>query len=137
MILPYTKLPSNDPNFPFFLRPMLGVEISYGSRAVMVNGHLDTGADHTLINKSWAKQLGIEWKTGRLSYVTGIVGNPVPVYLHEIYIEVLRLPSSKIPVTAAFIDSPRVGTLLGQAGFFDHFKVTFDRLHNSFEIDLA
>ena len=116
---------------------MLGVEISFGFKKVMVQGLLDTGADHTLINKQWAKVLGIDWKKGKPSFASGIIGYPAPVFLHEIYLEVLRLPNSKKLITAGFIDSPKVSTLLGQVGFFDHFKVSFDRSNNLFEVDLA
>lgn len=115
---------------------MLGLEIRHGSRGVTTSGLIDTGADHTLINKEWAKALGIDWKSGTKTSSIGIAGNPTTIYLHEIEIEIPRLANSKQIIPVGFIDSPNVGILLGQVGFFDNFKITFERYKNFFEVEV-
>jgi hypothetical protein len=135
MIFPYTKFPSKDPNYAYLVAPIVTVEMTVGSKKVAAKAHLDTGAGQTLINKSWAKQLGLEWKKGRKSKTTGIEGRPMPVYLFEIDLEIVGLPKSKHLATIGFIDSPSVGILLGQFGFYEYFKVTFRLPDGEFEIE--
>ncbi|MEX0737618.1 MAG: hypothetical protein WD182_09275, partial [Bacteroidota bacterium] len=99
------------------------------------SGLIDTGADHTLINKLWAKALGVEWKGGVKTSSYGISGSPNDIYLHEVEIEIPRLSNSRRTILVGFIDSKNVGILLGQVGFFDNFKVTFQRYNNLFEVE--
>jgi hypothetical protein len=97
---------------------------------------IDSGADGILINKEWAKALGIDWQFGTSGSAGGIVGTSVPIFYHDIEMEVEGLPQSLAKVNVGFIDSPNVGILLGQIGFFDNFKVSFERYNNFFEVDL-
>ena len=39
-----------------------------------------------------------------------------------------------ITTPAAFIDSPSVDVLLGQEGFFDLFRIKFEKDHDTFEL---
>jgi len=135
MIVPYTRRKLRNSQYPIALRPELGIELFYGSRSVSTIGHIDTGADHTLINKEFAKQLGLDWKSGVKTKSIGIVGNPVDVYLNEIELEVARLPGSRYKIVAGFIESRNVAILLGQVGFFDNLKITFERSKNRFAIE--
>lgn len=43
----------------------------------------------------------------------------------------------KIKITAGFIDSDSVNALLGQEGFFDNYRIKFEKDHDAFEIILA
>jgi hypothetical protein len=40
----------------------------------------------------------------------------------------------RIEIEAGFIDSPGVDALLGQDGFFEHFRICFDRPKEEIEI---
>lgn len=131
----YKKFPSTDPHFPFYIRPMLGVRIWRGQACVPFLALLDTGADLTLLNYSIAKTLLIDYKTGKKSSTAGITGVPVPIYVHELEIEVLGMPNSKVKTEVAFINAPNVSVLLGQRGFFEHFKATFELYNETFEIE--
>lgn len=132
----YKKVPSTDPVYPYFLHPLLGVKIWRGSACIPFLAILDTGATQTLLHYSIAKSLYIDYKTGKKSMTRGITGAAVPIFVHDLEIEVIGLPNSKVKSQVAFINSPNVGMLLGQWGFFEHFKATFERYNETFDIDL-
>lgn len=51
----------------------------------------------------------------------------------EIEIQIIGI-DKKVKIPVAFIDSKSVDALLGQLGFFDYFKITFEKYNNTFEI---
>jgi hypothetical protein len=65
--------------------------------------------------------------------VTAGIGGMTTVYLIEVEIK-LEGSSKKITIRAGFIDSPYVSVLLGQQGFFDLHRITFQKVHKMFEI---
>lgn len=134
MIVRYTKLRSQFRLFDYFYRPMVNIRLINGSRSRLQKALIDTGADFTLINSHIAKDLDINYKDGVLHKTTGIENNPIETYFHELEIEVPGLENSQFKTTVGFINSSSVGVLLGQKGFFDNFKVTFDKKDNFFEI---
>jgi hypothetical protein len=119
MQLVYTKVKSTDKNFPFFLHPLVTVNIYNRTRKLTTKAHLDTGADQTLINAGLAKALGIDnYKKGIETVTWGIEGVPQKVYLHDIELEVDGLPNSRYKTNVGFMKSNTIGVLLGQLGFF-------------------
>jgi hypothetical protein len=89
-----------------------------------------------VINAEFGKQLGIDLDKCSRALTGGIVGEPVTTYVAEIDIEIANFPNSQKTVKVEFIKSKNVPILLGQHGFFDNFKVTFERFNNFFEVDL-
>lgn len=131
----YTKFKTKDPNLPFDYQPLLDVKFFHGKLDIRARGMLDTGATITLINKSWAEALRIDWKSGKEIKLFGIVGEKISVYMHEIEMEVMNLENSRKPTKVAFIDSPNVGILLGQIGFFENFNTTFSYSKKTFHVN--
>jgi hypothetical protein len=43
--------------------------------------------------------------------------------------------SEAVEIPACFVDSPSVGVLLGQEGFFDRHRIKFEKDHDTFEIN--
>jgi hypothetical protein len=78
-----------------------------------------------MFDASVARDLGLELKEGRLGSAQGI-GGSAKVWVHEVCI---HLPDGD-PVTtlAAFKEDLPAAGLLGIAGFFQHFIVTFNPL---------
>ncbi len=135
MEFPYTKFKVSIKNFPSELYiPLLDVTFIHGVKNISTKGLLDSGANITLMNKEWAKALGIDWKKGMQSSAYGIIGKPVPIYIHQLEIEINKISNSRKQTNVAFIDSPNIGILLGQIGFFDKFKVTFEYSEKTFQI---
>ena len=65
--------------------------------------------------------------------VFGISGEQMPIYYHKLKLQ-LDGADEAIEVEAGFVDSPGIGALLGQAGFFQHFRICFDRSKEEIEI---
>jgi hypothetical protein len=134
MIFPYSKIRTHDKSLPYSIIPLINVTISYHSKSIISRALIDSGADVNLINSQFAKPLGFDYKTGAKSSLKGIVNQSIDIYLHDIEFEVPRVSGKKIPMSFGFIDSPTVGILLGQKGFFDNFRITFEKFNNCFEI---
>lgn len=66
--------------------------------------------------------LGLDIKAGILERAHGI-GGPEDCWLHEVS---LYIPGGAVKTTVAFKEGLACGGLLGMAGFFEHFKITFD-----------
>ena len=73
---------------------------------------------------------------GKRTNVYGINSERTPVYLHDLEIEICDIPGSKVKTKIGFADLKNVGVLLGQYGFFQHFKVSFDARNETFDVAL-
>ncbi|MEK7629238.1 MAG: aspartyl protease family protein [Patescibacteria group bacterium] len=124
-----TYLPAG--NNKFIKRSMLEVEIYGPNGSHKQLALVDSGADRSLFHIEIAKVLGIDLSQSKKSVVTGITGQSEE-FLVEVEIKPKHLEPIRIPV--GFIDSPYVGVLLGQEGFFDKHKIKFEKDHNIFEI---
>jgi hypothetical protein len=126
------QVDSRDPQLPWTSRPIVKVRLSFGDRNQAVLALIDSGADITLFHSSIAKTLGIE-TFERQGRVFGISGDVMPVQFSKVN---LQLDGTSEPVEAevGFVDSPGVGALLGQSGFFEHFRICFERSKQEIEI---
>ena len=133
----FTKVKgSSIPNHTFLLRPLIDVNFINGTRNVFTKALIDTGADGIILNIGFAKLLNINAKDGIQGATKGIENKPVPVYYHNIEMEIPNFSNSRFSVQVGFIDSGSVGVLLGRIDFLDRFKLTFEQYNNSFEIEL-
>jgi predicted aspartyl protease len=93
---------------------------------------VDSGASEILINAQVAKMLGIEMEKGK-KYIYGGIGGEVEGYRHKL---TMRLMSDKqeFAVACGVLDLPMYDGLLGQIGFFDNYKVIFEKYKKRFEV---
>jgi len=54
---------------------------------------------------------------------TNSIEGPTGIYMHDIS---LYAPGGIVPAYAGFSDTLPLAGLLGMAGFFEHFQITFD-----------
>jgi hypothetical protein len=98
-------------------------------------GLIDSGASETLINPEVGKILGIDIAKGEKVVFAGIGGNIIG-YRHTVKIRVI---GSKYlhTIQCAFAPVDRVGVdvLLGQSGFFDFYKIVFEKYKKQFEVN--
>jgi hypothetical protein len=113
-------------------RPMIEIEIFGPKGSHKQFALIDSGADRSLFNMEIAKVIGLDLSNGGEYGVTGISGVTKAIIL-EVEIKVAHL--NKIIIPVGFIDSPYVGVLLGQEGFFDKNKIKFEKDHDTFEIN--
>ncbi len=130
----YTSFLPPLPSLKFSKRPLIPIEVFYNSEKIRAVGLIDSGADYTLLNIEYAQALKINLGTALKFPMRGIAGSSEALLMPEVDIEIKDVGRVTIPI--AFIDSPNVGALLGQQGFFDSFKVTFEKYNNTFEIKL-
>ncbi|MBI4427810.1 MAG: retroviral-like aspartic protease [Ignavibacteriales bacterium] len=135
MVVPYTKYPPLIPGLGVTYRPILRVRFLHKLFGIRAFALIDSGADNTLLNKDYAKRLGVKWDSStRIGKTHGIYGGAIPMYLHDIEMEIINYPNSRVQTTVAFVDLPNVDVLLGQIGFFEHYHVKFR--HSAGEIDV-
>ena len=132
MKYPYTRFPltETDPvtGLDYAWRPALKVLIWHNhKRTVPLLSILDTGADHCIFDAQIGEHLGINIPKGKPIKISGIGGDPIVGFMHELRLTVAGC-SYEAPIVFAY-NIPATG-ILGQTGFFDHFIATFDWVPN-------
>jgi len=131
----YLKQPNfSNPNQPWVSRPVIPVKLSRNGKSVQVYALLDSGADSSLFHVSLANELGIDLRSGSHQNFFGISGGAgIDASIHKIRIQVIGDPDP-FEIEVGFTDSPGVGAILGQRGFFDHYQVRFERAKEKIEL---
>ena len=123
----YKKVPSSShPADPWVIKPYLTIRLSAEGKTVQLDALIDSGAEASLFHSSVAKVFGFDLKAGLKKEYFGITGEPAICYFHPVQLQVVGL-SHSIDLAVAFTEASSVGALLGQADFFQHFKITFER----------
>lgn len=108
------------------------VDINIGKYKLPIRCLIDSGSPITIIHSPLGVAAGIIPAEGKISNVLGIGGEIVKGYYHKIKLnlydnnwssEVFFTPDLKTPFC-----------LLGQTGFFQHFRVIFNLQQRQFEI---
>lgn len=113
----------------FLLRPRLPVQLLTPVGNIRVFGLLDSGADRTIVPSSIAEYIGM--KRGKPIQTFGIGGvgegfeSAVSLQLSDENGTTEALPGAPAFVLYDFDD-----VIIGRAGVFDSFKITFDRPKN-------
>lgn len=115
--------------------PIIGVSFinPANNKSIDVDCLIDSGADDIVIHADFAQVLDIELEGGETREYQGIAHKPITGYVHKLKMK-LRDDASLYVVRCAFVPNlPRAG-LLGQNGFFDNYKILFERRKKRFEI---
>ena len=129
------RLQSLSPFAPLALKPFVAVDLSSKAHSTRIWALLDSGADVSMFHSSIARLLGINLTDGLKQHFTGITGD-MEAYFHEVDLKLVGL-SEIITVAVAFGDLEGVSAILGQADFFQHHQVTFERHQERMEINPA
>ena len=114
-------------------RPIIPIRLIHQNKSCKFLGLIDSGADECTFPGAIAKFLGHNLAKGKAKIFTGI-GGSVVAYLHQTDLEIdgMRFRTNVYYAT----EWNRMGFgLLGQAGFFSHFKILLD--HQTKEILLT
>lgn len=134
MKFPYLKLPFSDPKLKWVSRPYIPIRL-IGPRGVWEGyGLIDSGADRCLFNIQIAEKIGLNLKGGKIQDFGGIEGGVLEAKLSNIELQVIGM-NETIEILAGFIDSPGVSAILGQDGFFDNFRIKFEKDHGVVEVN--
>ncbi len=115
-------------------RPVIEIEVFGKDDSKKFDALIDSGADLSLFNLEIAEALGIDLTNAKSANFTGISGNVNGYRVDKAKIKVDGF-SEVIEIPACFVDSPSVGILLGQDGFFDLHRIKFEKDHDTFEIN--
>jgi hypothetical protein len=113
-------------------RPMIEVQLHGPHGTFRELALVDSGADRSLVHREIADVLGIEYRQGTRHHVIGVSG------LTDVWYTAIAMrfahSRSTLTIPVGIIDTPYVGVLLGQEGFFDLHRITFERALNTFSI---
>ena len=116
---------------PLYL-PLLTIVVRHQEKKRKLLALVDSGADACLFPRDVAEILGIDVEAGRRANLTGIGGNRIPFFFHEIEILFDRY---QVRTQAGFAKGSIGATgLLGQEGFFDQFTISFNLQNGLFEV---
>ncbi len=112
------------------LRPVIPVEIIYNSRRVIYEVLIDSGADKCIVDARVGKFLGIQIEEGKEEKVSGITGVEETYFTHSVF---LKVGDVEYETTVGFLQGiAEMGYgVVGQIGFFDKFKVSFNYRNKS------
>ena len=85
---------------------------------------VDSGATFSMVNAAEARDMGINWQSGKPQMIVVGDGSFIPTYFHDLPIQI-----GAFQVTAPVGFSERLGVgfnLLGRSGVFDQFQVCFN-----------
>jgi predicted aspartyl protease len=86
--------------------------------------YVDSGATFSMVNAAEARDMGIDWQSGRQQLVVVGDGSFIPVFIHDVRVEI-----GSTPITVPIGFSERLGVgfnLLGRTGVFNRFEVCFN-----------
>jgi hypothetical protein len=127
----YLEFPNRNPNEPSIYRPFLAVRMTSGGKFTDTFCLVDSGADCCMMPAALGRLIGIDIESGAQQEIRGIAHQAAKTYRHFVHITVPRLGS--FDTNVAFSTDLRYG-ILGQEGFFEKFRVIFDRKKLLFEV---
>lgn len=133
MKFPYLKIPRKDPSKKWVTRPIIPVTLFGPKGSVNVDALIDSGADRCLFNAELGREIGLDLEKGEKEIFSGIEGGKIGAFLHKIQLQVIGI-EKKIEIITGFADAPGIFAVLGQDGFFDAFRIKFEKDHNIVEI---
>lgn len=122
----YTKEPGTAPTEKWKARPYVPFTLRGPSGSVRLVGLVDSGADICLFDGDIATAIGLKLEDGTRIASRGIESGRLATWLHPVRV-LVDGDHSEVACTAGFIPGFAGTPILGQEGFFDAFKVTFER----------
>ena len=121
-----------DPSVPgdFLYIPLLDANL--GEYKIPITCLIDSGSPVTIIHSPLAVTAGIIPSDGKKSALRGVGGDEISGYYHTVELLVCGYGYTCKAFLTADLQTPYC--LLGQVGFFQHFRVTFDLQKLSFEV---
>lgn len=122
--------------FPYIQRrdqyyPIIPVNLYHGNREIRTEVLVDSGASISTFHGDLAEPLGVNLETGEKTYLQGISGRALG-YVHE-----LNLKVGKVHFQCPIVFSDELISsvnLLGRAGFFGNFLVSFDERNHKLHL---
>ena len=105
------------------LAPLITIGVKIEAVWYPVEVYVDSGSAYTVLRAQIADGIGFDYRTGNRVYLQVGDGSFVPVYLHQLEVQV---GTDRFPAQVGFSEKLGVGfNLLGRAGVFERFKICF------------
>jgi hypothetical protein len=101
-------------------------------RGAAVLGMIDSGAAEILLHTGIGEAMGIDITSGKKALYGGI-GGVIEGYKHTLLMQV-RGDRNTYEVECAFAPIEGMDALFGQRGFFENYKIVFEKYKNQFEV---
>lgn len=120
----YLVTPESVKPVQYIYRPVIPVKLSLGRKVIVFDGLMDSGADECTFPGWIIKTLGCDIYSGEKRIFKGI-GGSVLTYQHKTHLDIDGSGFlANVYYSHEWDDMPF--GLLGQTGFFSHFKIQFD-----------
>lgn len=129
----YKKFGRNPSSGQNILRPIIPIKLKNGTLEIMYEVLVDSGADMCIVDAEIGELIGIDIAVGKKGQFSGVTGKSETYYCHMVEIEVGEWPYKAEIAFAENLSKSGYG-VVGQRGFFEFFKVTFD--YSISEIDI-
>lgn len=108
----------------FIYRPIIPVILIRSKRLVGYEALIDSGSDYNIFHSRIAEILGIHLSKGRKRQIIGIGEQRLKGYEHNV---ILKVAGKQYKTRVIFSKQipPNSFGVLGNSGFFNHFRVTF------------
>ena len=107
-------------------RPLIPITVIGPADTRVLNGHLDTGSDDTVLAASTAALLGIDLGNAPVGHASGVGQAPVPLKYAEVTFRLAKGGEQREwRAWVGFTSVPLTYALLGFAGFLQFFTATF------------
>jgi hypothetical protein len=117
------------------LRPIIPIQLKRGEHTIGYHVLIDSGADMCVFDASMGRVLGIDISKGKKEVLYGVGGKASLSHICPITIRVGR---KDYVIEANFIEDAGNHIVpygvVGQRGFFEHFKICFDRKKEEIEL---
>ncbi|EDN66012.1 conserved hypothetical protein [Beggiatoa sp. PS] len=114
--------------------PLIEIALHHQKHEITISALVDSGAAMSVLPYDTGLELGLIWEEQRVPVDVGGVLKDTPAYGVLVQGKLSPFP----PVTLVFAwvhrTSAEIRTILGQMNFFQHYKITFEAYHDTFEI---
>jgi len=133
--VPYKKYPTTYAESGYYYSASVPVSIALPAksspRSKRFDAIIDSGASSCIFHASIGRAIGLDIENGQLTETLGVAG-ATRIYLHDIS---LYAPGGIIATRAGFSDDLPIAGLLGMAGFFENYKISFDPIALQCELE--
>jgi predicted aspartyl protease len=117
------------------LAPMITIGIKPKGIWYPIEVYVDSGAAFTLLHAQMAEGMDFDYLAGERVYLQVGDGSFIPVYLHDIE---LQVGPEQFSAKVGFSEKLGIGfNLLGRAGIFERFKICFQEKQGILTFELA
>ena len=100
-------------------------------KSITVNALVDSGASISFLNISLAEDLGVDLAASPQGEVSSANKDDI-AYYHNLKIH-MQQDTHEFVIPCGFMDF-RTDAVVGQTGFFEHYRVLFERYSKTFEL---